>query len=203
MAEERTIRVRGHGEVEVAPDRARITVGVETTHVDAVEAVERNSAAVQSVLEAVRGLGVADEDVRSAGFHIHHEMHPSPRYRVNNQVVILVRDVTRAGQILSAAVRAGANIAGGISFELSDSSEAEAEALRRAVEDARTRAETLTGSLGVVLGPVVSLDSARGNEFPQPMFARVTRSIAAPVDVPVAAGVITIPADVVVVYNLE
>jgi uncharacterized protein len=203
MADGRTIRVQGHGEVRVAPDRARLMLGVQRTDANAQAAVESNSETVRSVVDALKSAGVPEDAVQTSNFSIYYDAQ-NQVYTVNNQVAVRVAEVGTVGRLLGLAIRAGANMSGGISFEVEDSSEAEVEALRRAVDDARTRAETLAASLGVALGDVVSVDAPPPNpNIHAPVFAR--RALASPAfaDVPVASGEITIPADIEVVYRIR
>lgn len=203
MPDDRTVRAHGHGEVRVAPDEAYLLLGVQRVDASAQAAVESNSQAVQSVLDALKGAGLPDDAILMSQFNIFYSQ-PDNTYTANNQVSIRLSDVGSVGRILGIAIRAGANVTGGINFGLADSSEAEAEALRRAVDDARSRAETLTAQLGVTLGEVVSVDAAHANpNVHMPAFHRLTRSIVAPADVPVAGGEITISAAVEVVYELR
>ncbi len=204
MWDEGTIRVQGHGEVRVAPDEAYLILGVHRIDASAQAAVESNSEAVQSVLDALKAAGLPDDAILLSQFNIFSSQ-PENTYTVSNQISMRLSDVRSVGQILGIAIHAGANVTGGITFGLVDSSEAEADALRRAVDDARSRAETLAIELGVVLGDVVSVNAALPNpNVHAPSFGRrAARSMAAPAEVPIAGGEITIPADVEVVYELR
>lgn len=203
MADGRTIRVQGHGEVQVAADRARVMLGVRTADAGVQAAVDRNSEAVRSVMAALTGAGVPDDAIQLSQFNIFYEDH-NRAYAVNNQISLQIEDVTAVGRVLAAAIRAGANATGGVSFEVKDPSDAEAEALRLAVANARSRAETLAEPLGVTVGNVVSIDaqSPGPNAYASPSMHRLARSIVAP-EVPVAGGELTIAAHIQVVYEIR
>lgn len=204
MAEERTIRVQGHGEVQVAADRARVMLGVHTVDPSVQTAVESNSGVVRSVLAALKEADVPDDAIQLSQFNVFYQPDTS-KYQVNNQISLEIQDVSSIGRILATAIRAGANVTGGVTFEVADSTEARAEALRRAVDDARSRAETLAASLGVAVGAVLSINDLASNpNVHMPAFSRrFPRSIAGPAEVPVAGGELTIAAGVEVIYQIR
>jgi uncharacterized protein YggE len=201
MAEERILRVQGHGEVQVAPDQARVMLGVHTIDTGVQAAVERNSEAAQSVLDALKEAGLPESAVLMSQFNIYFNDHEKT-YTANNQITVRVTDVSSVGRVLGLAIHAGANISGGISFELADSSEAEREALRRAAVDARSRAETLAAALGLALGDVIAIESPPPSPIVRPVFARAPMAVAGPSEVPVAGGQLTISAGVEAVYRI-
>ena len=66
-------------------------------------------------------------------------------YRVANQVMVVIRDIDKVGEVLAAAIAAGANSIYGVQFSVADPASLEAEAREKALEDARQRAESLGG----------------------------------------------------------
>jgi uncharacterized protein YggE len=101
--------------------------------------------------------------------------------------------------VLSAATGAGANQIYGIRFEIEDPAPQQAEARKKAVEDARLRAERLAQLAGVKLGPAVSIvEMDGGGGGPMPMMAMQRADAAAPVE----RGELTISTTVQIVYAL-
>lgn len=178
---ERLVSVAGEGVVRLRPDLARLQVGVETRGPTAQRAQTENARLAQAVMEAVLRLGVAREDVQTAWLGLAPEYDYSgknPRlvgYRAFNQVNVTVRDLGRVGQVVDAAVAAGANNVAGVTFGLADEAAVRRQALGRAVEDARARAETLARTAGVALGEVLSLAEAEA-PGPLPVFKRELRT---------------------------
>ena len=100
---------------------------------------------------------------------------------------------------LSAATSAGANQLYGIRFEIEDLAPLQAEARKKAVEDARARAERLAQLAGVKLGPAVSIvELDGGGSGPVPTMAMARMEAAAPVE----RGELTISTTVQIVYAL-
>ena len=115
---------------------------------------------------------------------------PSPRgsYVVTNQLQVTVRDVSKLGEVLSAATAAGANNIWGISFDLADTSALVEKARAEAIEHAKRDAERVASLSGVKLGKLLRVsDGTSGGGGPVPMM----RAYAAEA-VPVERGELTV-----------
>lgn len=124
---------------------------------------------------------------------------PQGFYTATNNVEVTIRNLDNAGKVLSAATNAGANQLYGIRFEIEEPAALLAEARKKAVEDARARAERLAQLAGVKLGPVVSItETEGGGSGPVPMFAMAKMDAGAPVE----RGELTVSTTVHVVYAL-
>jgi uncharacterized protein YggE len=94
-------------------------------------------------------------------------------YHVTNQVQITVRDLSKIGPVLDAAMAAGANSVQGLSFRIEDPKPARAEARAKAFADAKAQAEQLAGLAGRKLGDVIVVSeqvSGGVRPYPGPMF---------------------------------
>jgi uncharacterized protein YggE len=78
-------------------------------------------------------------------------------YQVRSLVRVLVRDVTRAGDAVQTAVRAGAVPVGPLSFRAADESDAHKAVLEAAGRDAKVKAESLARSLGKNIGDPITV----------------------------------------------
>jgi uncharacterized protein YggE len=124
---------------------------------------------------------------------------PQGFYTATNNVEVTIRNLDAAGKVLSAATGAGANQINGLRFELEDPSGLQVEARKKAVADARLRAERLAELAGVKLGPAISITEIDGgNSGPVPAFAMAKMANSAPVE----AGELTITSTVQIVYAL-
>lgn len=167
----RTITVVGEGKVSISPDIARAQIGVEVMMPSVKEASDANKELLDAVLAALAAQGIAEEDIQTSGFSVYAERFgpegPLPadqtNYRVSNNVSVVVRDLATLGDVLDAAIEAGANNIYGVEFSLDDPSTIESEARQSAVEDARAKAEELAELTGVTAGDVVSISEVVGN----------------------------------------
>jgi uncharacterized protein YggE len=212
------IAVSGIGKVTAAPDLATITTGVVTSAPTAREAVQANTQAMTGVLNRLKGMGIEDRDLQTSGFSINpqyqhfrsQEGQPArpPKivaYEVRNTLTVRIRDLDATGAILDAVVSDGANQMNGISFSIDDPTALMQDARKRAVSDARLRAELLAESLGVSLGRIVSVSEGQVRPpIPQPRMARMDMAMAAEAaPVPVEAGEQSLTATVSITWEID
>jgi uncharacterized protein YggE len=170
----RTITVVGEGKVNVEPDIARINIGVEVLRPTVREASDANQEIVDSVLAALSAAGIPDEDMQTSNFSVYAERYgvngplaeDEVNYRVTNTVNVTVRDLDTVGDILDAAIEAGANNIYGIEFAVDDTTAYASEARAAAVADSNARAEELASLTGVTLGEVLSVSEVIGTATP-------------------------------------
>ncbi|SEN20802.1 hypothetical protein SAMN04488003_11135 [Loktanella fryxellensis] len=202
-----TLTVVGTGEVRVAPDMATIAIGVARQADTAADAVRSMSADMDAVLTALATAGIATDDIQTSSLRVEPQMRYNEPTQSSNvtgylavtDVMVRVMDLTALGQSLDAVVQDGANQMNGITFDLADRKPALDEARRAAVADAAGKATLFAEAAGLSLGPVQSLtEGAASGGMPQPMMRMAMDSAEA---VPVAAGQITIAADVTMIYG--
>ncbi|MFZ3582286.1 SIMPL domain-containing protein [Loktanella sp. DJP18] len=203
-----TLTVTGTGEVSVAPDMARISLGVLAQAATAAEAVRAMSADMEKVLASLTAAGVSSDDVQTSNLRVdvqqtYDEATQSSRvtgYMAVTDVSVRVLDLSTLGQTLDAVVQDGANQMNGLTFDLQDRKPALDEARRAAVADAADKAGLYADAAGVTLGPIKTLtEGVVGDGMPQPM---MRMAMDAAESVPVAAGQITITANVILAYGL-
>ncbi|HZT41838.1 MAG TPA: SIMPL domain-containing protein [Chthonomonadaceae bacterium] len=204
----RSLMVTGHGEVQVKPDKADVTIGVVTQSTTSQEAVSANAAASQKVQAAVRQLGIQDRDIQTVNYTVQPLMaggygtNQKPTisgYQVTNSVRVTIRDLSRVGAVIDAAAAAGSNTIEDISFGIANRQPRTDAALAQAVADARRKADTLARAAGVTIVGVYEIDEGMPSRGPIPLARGVMAAAAA---TPVAPGELTVPADVTVIYEI-
>jgi uncharacterized protein YggE len=202
-----TVTVSGAGTVTAPPDMAEITAGVVTQAPTAAQALATNSQAMERLLQALGGLGVASRDIQTTSISVSPQRRSSKDgqppeivgYEVTNQVRVKVRELGRLGRVLDQQVGQGANLVYGIHFGLQEPAPLLDEARKRAMADARRKAELYAAAASLKVGRVVAMQEA-GAALPRPEMApRMMMSAA----VPVAAGEQEIQASVTVTFTLE
>lgn len=189
----RTIAVTGRGTESIPATISQVQLGVEVqgkTAADVQQEVARRSA---SVVELLRSRNV--EKLQTTGI----SLNPTYSYQNNTQrltgyvgsnIVSFRLDTQRTGSLLDEAVKAGATRINGISFVASDSaiSTAQAQALRKATQDAQRQADVVLSSLNLTKREVVNIQ-VNGAFAPAPPFA--PRVVAPPVgDIAVSTPVV-------------
>ena len=173
----RTITVVGKGTVSITPDVATAYIGVETTGANVKDAIDEASDTMADILEALTEAGVAERDIQTSGFNVWADRSSPPMpmvegsrtqqtqqvtYHVNNNVRVIIRNMTTVGAVVDAAVEAGANAINGVSFGIDKPEDLASEAREKAIADARAKAEELAELSGVKVGAVVSVSEVIG-----------------------------------------
>lgn len=203
-----TLRVTGTGTVVVAPDQAQISLGVVTIGATAAEAMAGNSPKVKAIIDMLKGEGVAPADIRTSNFNIQPRYNnrqdgQAPKiaaYQVSNMVDAKIAKLADLGDILDAAIGAGATNVNRLTMGYSDHDGAMDKARAEAVKDAVVRAGLIADAAGVALGPILSIDEgAAGGPGPRPMLARSAEMDA----VPIEAGSTGISARMTLVWQIS
>ncbi len=195
------ILVSGQGSVSVAPDMALLSLSVTREAATAREALDASSAAMESVIEAMKTQGIGARDLQTSDFSIQPRyLQPPPApsgqrepprivgYTVRNSLSVRVRDLSVLGVILDKSVTLGVNQGGSVTFTNSDPSKVLEEARAMAVKQALAKAQTLAAAAGVKTGKILEISEQSFNPRPQPM-GRMEFAAAVPADrVPVESG---------------
>ncbi len=164
-----TITVVGDGTVTIEPDKAEAVIGVETAGTSVKDASAENAAIMQAVMDALAEAGIAIKDMQTNGYNVYADRGYGPdgasqetTYRVSNNVNITIRDLATVGDILDAAIEAGANNIYGVNFSVAKPSAIESDARAQAVDDARAKAQELADLAGMELGQILSISEVVG-----------------------------------------
>lgn len=199
------ITVTGTGTAEAVPDEAQFSLGVTTNGATAREALAANSDRMGRVLAALKAAGIDEQDIKtqdvSVGPDYDYEGKTERGYRASNSVSVHVRELARAGAVLEAASRAGANQVYGPQLSRSDRESFEADALKEAVAHARKRAQALADAAGVELGRVTAITEAPGGGPVIMEALRAKADVGAPA--PIEPGTEEIQATVTVTFAIE
>ena len=210
VARPETVTVSGSGKSTSVPDRVAFSVGVQTV-ADSVEAaVNQNNERVARVIAILEAAGALEQEIQTSRFSISpqhdHRQGAPPRivgYQVSNTITVRTPRVGEAGRLLQAAIRAGANTASSLHYDLSAPGKAKEEAMRAAVADARAQAAVLAQAAGRALGRVLSI-SESAHAVPPPMpYARTMAMQTEASEVPVSAGTEETAYSVTVVFELR
>jgi uncharacterized protein YggE len=203
------ITVEGSGIVIVTPDEATLSLGVQTQAATASGAQQEASTAMTKIIAAVKAAGVEDADLATQWISLQPQVDYGPTgngpskvtgYQASQSLGVTVRHLDQTGAIIDAAVNAGANQVGGVSFSLADPSTATSKARAAAVADAQQRARTLAQAAGVTLGAPTSISEASA---PSPIpFAAAAPAGGAQVSNPVQAGMTQVEVDVQVTFAI-
>jgi hypothetical protein len=166
-----SITVSGIGTVKSVPDEAQMSFGVETRGPTAKAAVAANADAMRRVVNALRQAGgreIATEWVSVYAIS-RSDTGGVTEYSASNSVSV-TSDTGDAAGLIDAATGAGANQVSGPGLTSSNSEELYRQALGKAVDEARLRAQVLAKAAGRQLGEITSIVEG-GADAPEPYYA--------------------------------
>ncbi|MBO4780077.1 MAG: SIMPL domain-containing protein, partial [Selenomonadaceae bacterium] len=205
------ISVSGEGVVEVAPDRATISVAVITREKNPSAVQSSNAQAAQSVINSIVALGIERKNISTGNYNFN----PTYRqrndgrseidgYEATNSVTVIVDDLSLVGKIIDTALSHGANRVDSLSFGLRNKTAYQDEALRLAILDAKHKAEVAARALGKNIVGVreASINSASVSSPRNYKLARaMVEDFAAGFDTPVESGTLNCSASVHVEFE--
>jgi len=204
--------VAASGTTTVAPDQARISLGVVTNHKDLALAQSENNKNTQKVIDAIYSMGIDKNLIQTSNYNIYPQYDYNTRstgiligYQVRNEITIIVKDIDRVGTILDGAVQAGANNVNYVSFEKSDLDAAENEALVKAIARGHEKAQVIAGAANMSLGNLLSISEGYDTSIYRNI-ANISLESAKGLggdSVPINPGEIKVTATVTMVYQLQ
>ncbi len=161
------IQVHGSATVYGAPDIALLTLGVDVTAQQVGDALASADRSMRAVRQAFLDGGVEARDIRTVAFNVRRQevrdrngSVTGEHYQVVQSYQVTLRDLTKLGELVSAAVNAGANDVQGIQFSIADPGALQAKARAAAMHDARAKAQQLADLAGVTLGRPLTIDES-------------------------------------------
>ncbi|MEO8423226.1 MAG: SIMPL domain-containing protein [Actinomycetota bacterium] len=173
---DRTVTVSGTATITAKPDEAVVSLGVQTQANTAQGALSENATKMTALIAKLMEMGVSKDDIATSYVSIYPTYGNNGMditgYQAVNQVDVTLRDISKVGEVIDEAVKAGANLSNGITFQLSDENQGVNQALDDAVANARSKAETLAGAGDAQLGQVVSIQEGSGGYTPPIYYGR-------------------------------
>jgi hypothetical protein len=192
-------------DVEMKPDRATLLLTVESRAPTAARAGSETARKQRAVLDTLRALRIADEQLMTARLEISPEyVYPGqgqpPKvsgYIARSSLRVTVLDIEQTGSLIDAALSKEASGVGALQFGSSKADDARLKALELAVGKARAEAAAMARAAGGALGALMELSSNAAQPMFEPpaMMAMSLRGAdAAQVQTPVAQGMLKISA---------
>ena len=203
-----TVTASGAGTTQAVPDTAEMSFGVTTMSPNAKSALDDASKIAAQIASAVKKQGVADKDIQTQDVSVYPQTVDQngkqviTGYQASLNVRVKVRDISKLGEIITAANAAGANDISGPTFTIDDPAPARAKAIDEAVADARKSAEAMAKAAGKSVGAVLSMSSSDAGLVPSAMYGASDMAGAAKA-VPIEPGQLDITANVVVIFELK
>lgn len=163
LADGTTLSVTGSGTVLVESDLAIVTVGVQETSKDVLEAQSTVNEKIAAIKQALLDAGVEESEINTDSINIYANYDYSDNtevivgYTARNSLSVRTTDMDNVGSLIDAAFVAGANTLDNVQFTVQDDTQAREQALTMAVEDARRKADVLASAAGLQVASIESI----------------------------------------------
>ena len=169
---DRTISVTGSADVEVAPDRAELVLGVETKDASLTVATKDNDERVRRVLAYLKEKGIPESRIQTDYISIVPVYDPQETrrldyYQVRKTIAASVSDLKGFDALLAGAIERGITNVLDVTFRTTDLRRHRDTARERATVAAKEKATAMAAAVGARIGPVMSLrDNVWGGWYP-------------------------------------
>lgn len=175
QTDKKLISVTGRGEIEIEPDVAYVSFGVETEGTTANKAQEENAkifAAVEKIL--LENYKIEKKELKTTNFQVNPKYNYQDRvepeivgYTASHMVQVTYRNLQEIGALLDDASKAGANRIHNIEFSTEKTEQYQLEAIEKAMGNAKSKADTIAKTLNEsIKGAVYVSDSGTSGGNP-------------------------------------
>lgn len=203
-AVERTVTVKGSATQQVPNDAAKLGFSVSKERKSRQEALRIVAIRLRAVIAAVQATpGIGPGDVTTGQISVHKLTRGKHTvFRASEGVGVVLHQPDRAGDLVNAAVAAGATGTRGPTFFASNPEAAYNNTLIAAFDQAKAKAAALAARAGATLGPALTIEEGTEAIPAQPRGKELESGAAAPTP-PAKPGASTVTATVRVVFALE
>lgn len=203
------ISVTGEGKVKVTPDQAVINVGFQNTGKDSKEVKTLNDEVVDKVIKFLKKTGIPATDYKTTNVSLYKNYDYEKKkynFQASQSLTITLKDLSKYDEIMMGLNDAGVNSISGVEFKSSKIADYEKEARKKAILDAKQKAQDYVSVLGQKVGKALLITDNSQPYFPQPMYKggmmAMANADAAPRET-LAVGEIEVNTNVSVTFALE
>lgn len=199
-----TLSVDGLGKVNVVPDQAIVTLGVQTEGANLLDVKKKNDAAAAQIIAAAKKAGVDARHIQTTSVSIQQQYdergQPARGFIVSRDVVICIVQLPRFDAVVADVVAAGANRLSSVQLQSSKEAALKDQARALAVDDARHQAQLFAKQAGFSTFKIRTIDAGTNNTQRPMAYGAAREAMAA--DGAFAAGELEVSASVHIVYEL-
>jgi uncharacterized protein len=213
VAEEKdkVMKVSGTGVVSAKPDRARVHMDVSYVDRSIVSAKKKVDEKVIQIQKMLLRENVKPADMNTSNLSVYEERNEpvnrdgsrdvakQDRYRVSREITVKIENISKLDIILDNALNLGTSSVRNIEFYSSRIDEIKFEAIRKASEDARKKADFLAKQFGCRVGKIQQIEYDYKERESQPYLLAAGRAGAPSF----LQGTIDVTATINVVYQID
>lgn len=203
------IAISGEGKVKVTPDIAIITLGVQNSGKEAKEVKIQNDVVIDKVLKYIKKFNIPASDYQTTQVSLNKNYDYEKKkytYEANQTITITLKDLSKYDLFMMDVMETGINRIDGVEFKSSKIEQFETEARKKALLNAKKKAEDYLSVLpGQKLGKAILISDNSSTYYPRPvLYAKgAVMSETADVRETLAVGEIEVISNVNVSFVLE
>ena len=167
------ISVSGEGKVKITPDQVVINVGFQNTGKDAKEVKNLNDEVVDKVIKFLKKSGIPATDYKTNNVSLYKNYDYEKKkynFQASQSLTILLKDLSKYDDVMMGLNDAGVNSINGVEFKSSKIEDYEREARKKAMLDAKQKAQDYVSVLGQKVGKALLITDNSQAYIPQPMY---------------------------------
>ena len=218
-----TISVSGYGEAFGAADIATFTFSVVSEKSTVAAAQTEATNKINAITKYLTDADVDKKDIQTTDYSVYPQYDYQTQvcaagvycpggkqvlrgYQVRQTTTVKVRDIAKAGDLLTGVGSKGATEVSGLQFVFDDPNKLQDDARGKAIADAKGKADELAKQLGVRLVRVVSFNE-NGGGYPGPMYYKADSALGVgggtPASPEISVGQNKVTSNVSVTYEIR
>lgn len=180
LSSPQTITVFGTAESKEKPQIATFTAGVSYVSDSKDEVINQVNKKIEDIIDKLVSFGIDKSDIKTEMLNIYQQEESyweegrqktrPGQWRVGNNVSIVLRDVSKASDLAKILSQSGATNVYGPNFSLDDTVKSENELLKKAIENAKEKAQEVASTAGKELGDIISVSEGYSSSPVYPLF---------------------------------
>lgn len=204
------ISISGEGKVKISPDIAVIQLGVQNNGKDAKEVKTLNDVTIDKVIKYIKKFGIPTADYQTTQMSLYKNYDYDKKkysYQANQTICVTLKDISKYDAFMMDVMDTGINVINGVEFKSSKMETYETEARKKAILNAKKKADDYVSVLpGQKVGKAILISDNSYTNYPRPVYMAKGMMAEASADMPretLAVGEIEIICNVSVSFVLE
>ena len=167
------ISVTGEGKVKVTPDQVVINIGFQNTGKDAKEVKTLNDDVVDKVIKFLKKSNIPATDYKTNNVSLYKSYDYEKKkynFQASQSLSITLKDLSKYDDVMMGLNDAGVNSINGVEFKSSKMEDYERDARKKAILDAKQKAQDYVSVLGQKVGKALLITDNSQSYAPQPMY---------------------------------
>lgn len=199
------VTVNGEGTVKVVPDEVTINSRVETEGLNPTDVKKENDKLVNQLFKFLKKEGISEKNIQTEYINLNKRTDYQTKketYVANQAISIKLENLANYEKIMQGLLKNGLNRINSVEFSSSKKATYEKEARKKAVLNAKQKAEELVAPLNQEIGKAIMISENRSTSFPVMRMEAMKLSSANADQQTIAPGEMEITANVQISFQL-